>query len=271
MGVLMMDTWMAKQVTDKAQILAYLQTDRLYAAYAIGDLEPSLYAQSSWAVAESGGQWRAVALHFRGLQLPALFVMGDPDGVRAILERAMYPARAYLTCRAEHLAVMHASYVWDEPTAMWRMALHPDRFRAVSGPCVRLGPGDAGALAELYAYGGGGAFSPAQLAQGVFYGVRKADGGLAEDRIVAVAGTHLVSEAYGVAAVGNVFTHPDHRGRGYATITTRAVVAELLARGIHDVILNVSQANAAAQRVYEKLGFARGGAFYEGPAQALRA
>ena len=41
--------------------------------------------------------------------------------------------------------------------------------------------------------------------------------------LVAVAGTHLVSDTYGVAAIGNVFTHPDYRGRGYATLATGAV------------------------------------------------
>ena len=35
--------WKASELTDKAQILSYLETDRLYAAYAIGDLEPGMF------------------------------------------------------------------------------------------------------------------------------------------------------------------------------------------------------------------------------------
>ncbi len=257
-----MDSWHAHEAGDKAQILAYLNTDRLYAAYAVGDLEPALYAQSAWAVAESGGVWRALALHFRGLQVPALFVMGQPDGVRAILEGALYPSPAYLTCRAEHVPLLHEFYDWPGPTPMWRMALDRTHYRPVSRPCSRLGPDHAGSLADLYALGGGAAFGAAQLDQGVFYGILDAD------RVVAVAGTHLVSQTYSVAAVGNVFTHPDYRGRGYATHATSAVVDELLRRGIRDIILNVGQANMGALHIYEQLGFGRCSPFYEGPAAA---
>jgi predicted GNAT family acetyltransferase len=89
--------------------------------------------------------------------------------------------------------------------------------------------------------------------------------------LVAAAGTHLVSATYGVAAVGNVFTHPDHRGQGYGTVTTSAVVAELLRRGIRDVILNVGQDNAGAIGIYERLGFERYCPFLEGPAQSIGA
>ncbi len=87
---------------------------------------------------------------------------------------------------------------------------------------------------------------------------------------MAAAGPHLVSPTYGVAAVGNVFTHPDYRGRGYGTLTTSAVVAELLGLGMRDVVLNVEQANAVAVRLYERLGFERYCPFLEGPASAQR-
>ena len=104
-------------------------------------------------------------------------------------------------------------------------------------------------LRDLYSLGGGEAFHPRQLEQGVFYGIKSGP------RLVAVAGTHLVSRTYGVAAVGNVFTHPARRGCGYGAATTSAVTAELAALGIRDIILNVSQANTPAIRAYERLGF----------------
>jgi predicted GNAT family acetyltransferase len=76
-----------------------------------------------------------------------------------------------------------------------------------------------------------------------------------EGELVAVAGTHLISPTYGVAAVGNVFTHPAHRRRGYATACTSAVVEELLAKGIGTIVLNVDERNVQAMRIYQKLGF----------------
>jgi ribosomal protein S18 acetylase RimI-like enzyme len=256
--------WKTSTLTDKSEILTYLEADRLYTAYAIGDLEPGMFEQCAWVGAEEAGRLQALALYFRGLKLPALLMMGDADGLRAIFEeRALYPGRAYLTCRAEHLAMARDFYAWDEPTPMWRMALPPARFRPVGGECVRLGLAHADQLTALYALGGGNAFGPSQMQHGVFYGI------LSNGRLAAAAGTHLVSLTYGVAAVGNVFTHPDCRGRGYGTASASAVVAELLRMGIRDVILNVGQKNVVAVRIYERLGFERYCPFLEGPASAV--
>ena len=256
--------WKTNKLTDKSRILAYLETDRLYAAYAIGDLEPGMFEQSAWAGAEEAGRMQTLALLFRGMQPPPLFLMGETDGLRAILENLLCPEWVYVTCREAHLAMARDFYAWGEtaPVSMWRMALRPARFGTVGGDCIRLTSAHSDQLAELYALGGGLAFGPAQVKHGVFRGI------FASDRLVAAAGTHLVSPTYGVAAVGNVFTHPEYRGRGYAIAVTGTVVAELLERGIGDVVLNVSQDNAVAIRIYERLGFERYCPFFEGPASA---
>lgn len=258
--------WKTGTLTDKSQILAYLETDRLYAAYAIGDLEPGMFEQSVWAGAEEADRMQALALLFRGLEPPPLFLMGETDGLRAILENVLCPEWVYVTCREEHLSMTRDFYAWGEtaPIPMWRMALRPARFRPVGNDSVRLTSAHSDQLAELYALGGGLAFGPAQVKHGVFCGI------FASDRLVAAAGTHLVSPTYSVAAVGNVFTHPDYRGRGYGTAVTGAVVAELLRQGIRDVVLNVGQDNAVAVHIYERLGFERYCPFFEGPASVRR-
>jgi GNAT superfamily N-acetyltransferase len=258
------DVWQVKALSDKDEILAFLQRDRLYAAYAIGDLEPSLFAQCQWFGAEDDGKMQALrlgsgqalALFFTGLNPPALFTMGDTAGLAAILDSALQPERAYFTCRAEHLPVVEASYALDEVQRMLRMAVNPAGVRPVPGPTVKLDLSHLDALHQLYRLGGGEAFAPYQLRDGVYYGV-EADG-----RLVSAAGTHLVSPSYGVAAVGNVFTHPDYRRQGYATACTSRVVEELLA-GSLDVVLNVNQKNVAAIGVYERLGFRRHCPFIE--------
>ncbi|MBC7262545.1 MAG: GNAT family N-acetyltransferase, partial [Chloroflexi bacterium] len=223
--------WITRELTDKSEILAYLETDRPYAAYAIGDLETGLFEQCTWAGAERDGRLQALALYFRGLRLPAFVLMGEPEGLQAIFRELLYPQHSYLTCCAEHLAMLARFYAWEEQIPMWRMALEPLDFRPVTGNCVRLGPRHADQLTALYAHGGGDAFMPSQLERGVFYGI------FAEDKLVAAAGTHLVSPTYHVAAVGNVFTHPDYRGRGFGTVTTSAVIAELLQQDIADIVL----------------------------------
>jgi len=242
--------WQVKTLTDKKQILAFLQRDRIYAAYAIGDLEPSLFAQCQWFGAEDAGKLRALALFFTGLNPPALFTMGDSDGVAAILASALQPRRAYFTSRAEHVPVVEASYALDEVEEMFRMAITPADFRPVPGPTNKLDLSHLDTLRQLYRLGGGDAFAPYQLRDGVYYGVE------VSGRLVSVAGTHLVSPSFGVAGVGNIFTHPNHRRRGYGTACTSHVVEELLAQGL-DVVLNVNRENTEAIGIYEKLGFGR--------------
>jgi predicted GNAT family acetyltransferase len=219
-----------------------------------------MYEQCRWVGAEAEGRLHALVLLYRGLTPPALVLMGDKDGLRAILDGDLFPEQVYLTCRPECVEMTHAFYAWEQETAMWRMVLPLACFRHVAGDCIPLTPAHADRLTRLFTLGGGLAFSPEQIARGVFYGIS------VEDRLVAVAGTHLVSPTYSVAAMGNIFVHPDYRGRGYGTVVTSAVANELLQRGIRDVVLNVAQDNAPAIHVYEKLGFERYCPFYEGPA-----
>jgi len=240
--------WQIKTLTNKEQILTFLQQDRVYAAYAIGDLETSLFAQCQWFGAEYDGEMRALALFFTGLNPPALFTMEDTDGVAAILDSALQPERAYFTCRAEHLPVVEAFYDLDEVEEMFRMAIAPADFRRVPGPTVKLNLSYLNDLRQLYQLGGGDAFAPYQLRDGIYYGVE------INGQLVSAAGTHLVSPTFGVAAVGNIFTHPNHRRRGYAAACTSHVVEELLAQGL-DVVLNVNRENIEAIGVYKRLGF----------------
>jgi hypothetical protein len=214
--------WTTTRLTDKAEILAYLETDRGYAAYAIGDLDTGFYEQCTWSVAARAGQIEALVLHYRGLDPAALLLMGDAEGLRAILAQTMAPERVYLTCRPEILDLTREFYAWDEVTPMWRLVLAPARFAPVldvpdTAILAPLRPAHVAQINELFVLGGGLAFSPYQVESGVFYGV------LDRGRLVAVAGTHLVSATHSVAAIGNVFTHPNYRERGYGTLTTTGV------------------------------------------------
>jgi predicted GNAT family acetyltransferase len=65
---------------------------------------------------------------------------------------------------------------------------------------------------------------------------------------------HVYSAEYRVAALGNITTHPDHRGRGLATAVTAGCCKHLL-ESVELIGLNVRADNAAAIRAYEKIGF----------------
>jgi len=256
--------WHVRRLTDKDEIRAFLQPDRPYAAYALGDLEPAFFVDCEWWGAEHDGRLGTLALLYRGLEPPALFVMGEPAGLAAILGLALRPQQVNLLAKTIYLERIRAYYHIPRPAPMWRMALRRGDFRpAPAAGLVRLSPGYRAELDWLYHLGmepgeQPDAFTPLQLAQGVFYGVER------DGRLVAAAGTHLVALAEGIAAVGNVFTHPSWRQRGYATACTSAVTAALFEMGVRDVVLNVAQDNATAIRIYERLGYRRYCPFVEG-------
>jgi predicted GNAT family acetyltransferase len=131
---------------------------------------------------------------------------------------------------------------------MVRMWVDRSSFQPAPGPAARLLPAEIGDLNRLYNLGFTAWLPAAAIAQGVYYGIRI--GG----RLVAAAGTHVVSPDARLAAVGNVMTHRDYRGRGYAKVTTSAVTQELL-RSCDQVILNVRSDNPPALAAYRRLGY----------------
>lgn len=268
--------WTLERLTDPRVILAYLQHDRIYAAYAVGDLEPALFADTTWYGAVTAGPIEALVMLYTGLTPPVLFVMGAPEGVASLLAQASLPAQVYVTCRSRHLPIVQMHYAWTDVRSMLRMRVRPADFHPYDfeGPVVRLTAADVPGLQALYAQGGNfapDAFNPRQLEDGIFYGIfaagPRATAGK-DRRLVAAAGTHLLARAYGIGAVGNIYTHPAYRGLGYASVVTSAVTGDLLAAGL-DVVLNVQEDNDYALRIYQRLGYQIHCRFFEGPAQRL--
>ena len=88
--------------------------------------------------------------------------------------------------------------------------------------------------------------------------------GIRRDReLVCVAGVHVWSPTWRVAAVGNVATLPEERGNGLATAACARLCRILLDDGIETISLNVRADNHAAIRAYEKLGFAHAADYVE--------
>jgi GNAT superfamily N-acetyltransferase len=241
------------RIDDPAAIRALLESDRRWAVYLLGDLDPKHFPHCHWHSA--AGEPPVLLLLYQAFSPAVLCTLGSPDRLAPLLAEIDPALRFYLHIRPEVVPLLEPRYRLTELKSMWRMVLDPARFLAgdLSGT-VRLSEADVDALERLYADGhavgeGPGFYYPAMVTDGVFYGVYEGPD------LVSVAGTHLVVPQEGIAAVGNIYTRRDRRGRGLAGRTTAAVVAELLRRGVPTIALNVVQTNAPAQRVYERLGF----------------
>jgi predicted GNAT family acetyltransferase len=145
---------------------------------------------------------------------------------------------------------------------MWRM-VHSEQADAIDPEDMQVQRLDLEHLEDIRGlFVGHGdapdAFSASQLRTGTFFGVF--DG----ERLAAISGTHVRSTRYRVAAIGNVFTDPLHRGKGYASLTTQAVLNALLADGMDTIVLNVAKSNRAAIKAYQRIGFKPYCGYFEG-------
>ena len=82
-------------------------------------------------------------------------------------------------------------------------------------------------------------------------------------RLVAVAGVHVFSRRYRVAALGNIATHPSVRRQGLALAATEAA-CQALHPHVDALGLNCKADNLAAIGCYERLGFERRWPYSEG-------
>ncbi len=267
-----------------------LAQDPFWAAYAIADLRPDLAPFCRWTVAPDAC---GLALLFAGLEPPILLTAGTSEGVEAALNGAALPAEIFLSVRESHVPAVQQHYARVERHEMLRMALAPgQQVPEPTVPTVPLSTADELRLQSLYQHGGEfapDAFTTSQLRDGFFFGIEDRRGHLA-----AAGGTHIAFRrkhaaspdpqkshrqnsdsidcilAQGVAAIGNIYSRPDCRGRGFGTAVTARITQALQADGYKFIVLNVSKQNLFAQSIYEKLGLAIHCRFVEGCASRNR-
>jgi ribosomal protein S18 acetylase RimI-like enzyme len=238
----------ARQIADRDALRAFLEHDRLFAAYALCDLEDREWARSHWGAAWRGDELIAVALEYAGLSPQPLFLMGEGDGIEAILRQVIRPRVAYVAALAGELPAVEHYYRIDPGASMVRMWVDRSHFRPDPSDVRKLLPAEIGELNRLYGLGFASWLPASSVSEGVYYGMKV--GG----QLVSAAGTHVISTAARLGVVGNVLTHHQFRGRGYATAVTGAVTAELL-RSCDQVVLNVRSDNPPALNVYRRLGY----------------
>jgi ribosomal protein S18 acetylase RimI-like enzyme len=236
-------------------ILSILNQDRIWCAYALVDLDPEHSAFSEWHVLGN-----SVLLCYTGLEPPILFAHGEVEQLRSLLEK--FPSGGYqISFPYDLLQSLPASASILNLFPMWRMRFDHSQIAQRTGIEVeRLGVDDLAHIDRLYKgqQDAPDGYHSRQLEMGPFVGIWESG------TLVATAGIHVFSERRSMAAIGNVYTHPDWRRRGLAQACTASLLSILLSKGVATIVLNVGQNNQAALALYERMGFKIHCPFYEG-------
>ena len=239
-----MPQWkIVQSVSDAAVLEPLLNRDWPWAGFAIGDLEPEWMRQCEWRRAGD-----SIVLLFNGLTPRLLSAYGATSDLQSLLA-SVAEERVWANIRADAEPAFFQFYRPTKVTRMCRMYWE-GQVTDKGTETIRLTPADRHDIEALLQSGEWVLFVPQALESGHFYGIRDAAG-----KLIAMAGTHLATKRYNMAALGTVFTHPSHRGKGLAAICCRDVLASVNASGITRMVLNVEEAKTGARRIYERLGF----------------
>lgn len=238
------------ETRDAALLESLFQGDPGAYAYHLGDLDEPYWSRTRWFLWMEGGGPRAALLSYDNVALLAVGPASAHPALRALIAAAMpqLPESCHLHLMPGFEDLFAGHRTLHSQGEFRRMVRPPADLAPPQEPVEWLAPEHEAEARALYAEAyPGNWFDPRMLATGLYAAARGEDG-----RLAAIAGIHVASEARGVAALGNIATHPAHRGRGLATRVTRALVARL---GRCTLALNVRAENGQARACYMGLGF----------------
>jgi ribosomal protein S18 acetylase RimI-like enzyme len=247
---------------DKSRIEAFLRKNVYLHIYSIGDLDDFFWPDTTWYGWEERGDIQSVVLLYTASDAPTLLALSEQQDVMWELVQSIFPVlpeRFYAHLSPAVAETVERQCKIKSYGKHYKMGLKNKTLLhdIDCSQVIRLIENDLDDMLGLYekSYPGNW-FNARMLKTEQYFGIRL------KNRLVSIAGVHVYSEKYKVAALGNIVTHPDYRSRGFGKAVT-AKLCQSLFEHVDNIGLNVKADNTAAIALYKKLGFEIVSTYYE--------
>lgn len=240
---------------DKKQIETFFRQNTFLHLYEIGDLDNFFWGHTTWYALTEAQQINQIALLYTGAFLPVLIGLTEEsiDSMQELLRSIIHilPKKFYAHLSKDLLAIFIDEYQIQPHAIHYKMGLsNPSCLQNFdTSNVVPLSVANTTEIEQLYRLSyPDNWFELRMLETDNYFGIKQ------DKNLVSVAGVHVYSQQYKVAALGNITTHPQFRGRGLAKVVCAKLCQELLQTVTH-IGLNVKVDNASAIACYSQLGF----------------
>lgn len=244
-------------LTDKSIIEHSLRKNTPLNIYQLGDLDDFFWKYTTWYGDDEQNPQNIILL-YSGVNPPTMIALTNADinGMNALLKNVKQhlPEKFYCHLTPGLINVFSENEIIEDLGLHYKMTLKElnTDIKIDENKIRQLTPDDYEVIKSFYSVSyPGNWFDKRMLETGMYYGYFEND---ENGSLLGIAGIHVYSPEYKIAALGNITTHPKHRGKGISTQVTYKLCSELLKKVEH-IGLNVMPDNEAAIKCYKKIGF----------------
>jgi ribosomal protein S18 acetylase RimI-like enzyme len=242
-----------RTIRNKDEIYRFLSGTPDLQLYAIGDLDDFYWPFTTWYAIYELNEIKSIALLYSGMSPSTFLLFHDKDSYYStqLLKsvKPLLPEKLNVHLSPGLINVFGKENIIEDYGQNYRMVLMKAPEQISDENIRKMTVRDLNEINSLYkiAY-------PSNWFDSRMVETRKYFGYFNKGILVGIAGIHVYSMQYRIAALGNIATHPDFRGRKIAYKLT-SYLCNNLKKTVDLIGLNVKSENSAAIKCYNNIGF----------------